>query len=120
MDTPDTPNNALTARQCLNCGTSFTPTRDWANFCKTKCRTDFHARHKAIGGVLISLVKAWTATRHAKPGSHEAEICAYARREITSIASLFNEEDKEAGRPGAASYVDRLMQSGTLYVDRRR
>lgn len=66
------------------------------------------------------LVKAWTATRHAPPGSREAKVCAYARREITQIASLHNEEDVAENRTSAIAYVEALMANKTMFVDRRR
>lgn len=103
-------------RLCCRCGSSYAPTREWANFCSPDCRKAFHADAKAQGGPMAPLVKAWIATRHAKPGSREAEICAFARRELTQMASDFNEAD----RVSATAYVDALMRSGSLYVDRRR
>lgn len=69
---------------------------------------------------MAALVKAWTATRHAKPGTREAEICRYARSEITKIAQHFNEEDEESGRQSAIEYVDSLMRTGTFWMDRTR
>lgn len=29
-------------RPCRHCGTPFAPRRAWAEFCKPKCRADFH------------------------------------------------------------------------------
>lgn len=65
---------------------------------------------------MAPLVKAWIATRHAKPGTEEAAVCAFARRELTQMATDFNERDKG----NAVEYVKTLMRSGTLYVDRAR
>lgn len=74
---------------------------------------------KARGGPLVPLVLAWTETRHAKAGTREAEICSYARREITAIASMFNDED--GGGQNAVDYVETLMRSHRpLYADRVR
>ena len=89
-------------------------------FCNEACRKAFRNRMLAEGAPIAALVKAWTMTRHAKPGSREAEVCTYARSQITQIAAMFNEQDEEAGRPDAVAYVETLMASGTLYVDRRR
>jgi len=86
---------------------------------------------KSRGGPLAPLVLAWNATRHAKPGTDEADVCRYARSEISAIAGLFLEEDEEQqrkfqageaanGRGSAVDYVKSLMRSGTLYVDRAR
>ena len=59
-------------------------------------------------------------TRHAKPGTLEAEVSRFARSEITSISSIFNDKDEAAGRPPAWRYVESLMRSGTRYMDRRK
>lgn len=107
-------------RKCCRCGSSFQPARAWSNFCSDKCRVGFHAANKSEGGPLAPLVKAWIATRHAKPGTPEAEVCNFARREITAMASAFNESDAEEGHVGAVEWVKTLMASGTLYMDRAR
>lgn len=88
-------------------------------FCSKVCRVAYHNRAYSQAGVLASLTKAWNATRHASPGSREAEICRYARSEITRIARILNDADKAMRRPDAASYVEKLMQSGSMYMDRR-
>lgn len=88
-------------------------------FCTDKCRKAFHRLAISEGAPLAPLVKAWHATRHAKPGTREADICRYARGEITSIASLFLDWDADEGRDTVA-YVGQLMDSGTLYIDRTR
>lgn len=105
---------------CGNCGNEFEQRRSWQSFCDRACSTEFHKRQKARGGPLAPLVLAWNATRHAKPGTEEAEVCRYARSEITAMASLFLEEDEGEGRGSAVDYVKTLMRSGTLYVDRAR
>lgn len=89
-------------------------------FCNPTCRQGFNNRMKAEGAPIAALVKAWTMTRHAKPGTREAEVCRYARSQLTQIASDFNERDDDAGRPSAVAYVETLMRAGTLYCDRRR
>lgn len=109
-------------RNCPACGASFPAGGRGMgkSFCSTPCRVTFNNRMKAEGAPLAALVKAWTLTRHAKPGSHEAEVCRFARSQITAIASLLNDEDQDKGRPSAVAYVETLMASGTLYMDRRR
>jgi len=87
-------------------------------FCSDPCRRSFLNRHTSEGAVLAPFVKAWHATRHAKPGSREAAICTFARGQITEISRLFLDRDKEEGRDVVA-YVGQLMDSGTLYIDRR-
>lgn len=89
-------------------------------FCSTTCRQGFNNRMKAEGAPIAALVKAWTMTRHAKPGTREAEVCRYARSQLTQIAAEFNDRDDEAGRPSAVAYVETLMRAGTLYCDRQR
>lgn len=110
----------LANRACCRCTAEFTPSRDWSNFCSDKCRTGFHNAMGKEGKVLAPLVKAWTATRHAKPGTEEAEVCAWARQQITEISRMFLDEDEEEDRGSAVAYVKGLMASGFLYVDRRR
>ena len=122
MDTTKTPKTPETRpeRPCVNCGEMFVPGREWSTFCSTPCRTGFANRMKARGGPLAALVIAWNDTRHAKPGTEEAEVCRFARSEITAIASAFIDEDREAGRGSAVDYVKALMSTGTRWVDRRR
>lgn len=107
-------------RRCAACNTSFQPSREWATFCSTACRTGFANRAKSEGGPLAPLVKAWNATRHAKPGTREAEICRFARSQITAIARELNEADEAAARASAIDYVGGLMDSGYQWADRRR
>lgn len=89
------------------------------NFCTDKCRQSFHNIHRSQGFVLAPLVKAWHATRHAKPDTREAEICTFARGQLTDIARTFLDADEEANRDVVA-YVGALMDSGFIYADRRR
>lgn len=89
-------------------------------FCEPACRQGFNNRMKAEGAPIAALVKAWTMTRHAKAGSEEAEVCRFARSQLTQIAAGFNDRDEDNGRPSAVDYVRTLMASGTLYCDRAR
>ena len=89
------------------------------NFCTDPCRTAFHSLHRSEGFPLAPLVKAWHATRHAKPGTREAAICQFARGQITQMARTFLERDEEQGRDVVA-YVGGIMDSGILWCDRRR
>jgi len=85
-----------------------------------KCRQRFSNRMKAEGGPMAALVKAWVMTRHAKPDTEEAEVCRFARSQLTQIAATFNDRDQDEDRPSAVQYVKTLMRSGTLYCDRAR
>ena len=107
---------------CPNCGIIVPPGGRGLGrvFCSKKCRLAFNARTKARGAVLAPFIQAQTQTRHAKAGTIEAEICSYARSEITQIGAIFNEQDEEAGRPPASAYVLAVMRSGTRYIDRQR
>ena len=105
---------------CAACGAAFEGAGRGLGkiFCTDPCRRAFHARMKGEGGTLAALVKAWAATRHAKAGTREAEICRYARRELTAIAQRHNAGDSQAGRASAVAYVGALMDAGTLWADR--
>lgn len=109
----------VAALKCHFCSQPFSSSRA-ARFCCEEHRKAF-ARLMAIqGAILAPLIKAWTATRHAPAGSNEAIVCGYARREITSIASILNEEDASAGVASAIEYVNALMDAGFRYIDRKK
>lgn len=110
-----------TSRECPGCGARFEAGGRGLGkiFCTDQCRKRFHAVHASQGNAMAALVKVWHSTRHAKPGSREAAICAFARRELAEIARLHLDDDKASGRDVVA-YVGSLMDSGTLFVDRRR
>lgn len=112
---------ACDLRFCPGCGANFPAGGRGMgkSFCTDECRKAFHAIHRAHGFPLAPLVKAWHATRHAKPGTREAEICTFARNQLTQIARTFLEEDTEGGRDVVA-YVGGIMDSGILWCDRRR
>ena len=117
-----TTQEATNQRPCPGCGGAVPEgTRGPAKtFCSQTCRQGFNNRMKAEGAPIAALVKAWTLTRHAKPGTREAEVCRYARSQLTQIAGDFNERDQNERRPSAVDYVETLMASGTLYCDRSR
>lgn len=106
---------------CPECGLQVEPGGRGLGriFCSKAHRLTFNARTKARGAVLAPYEQAAAQTRHAKPGTLEAEVSRFARSEITSISSIFNDEDEAAGRPPAWRYVESLMRSGTRYMDRR-
>lgn len=106
-------------RRCMNCPATFTADRVHNVFCDPACRKAFDARHLSQGRPAAPLLKAWTATRHAKPGTREAEICRFAMSELTAMATDFNAADAKAER-SAVDYVETLMRSGLRYVDRAK
>lgn len=110
------------SKTCPGCRAQFAPGGRGMGkqFCSDTCRTAHHARAKAEGAVIAQLAKAWNATRHAKPGTREADICRYARSELTAICQHFNERDSESGRGSAVDYVASLMEGGTIWADRLR
>lgn len=112
---------ATETRTCPGCGGCFPAGGRGLgkSFCTDTCRKAFHAIHRAEGFPLAPMVKAWHATRHAKPGTREAEICKFARNQLTQMARTFLDEDEESGRDVVA-YVGGLMESGSLWCDRRR
>jgi len=107
---------------CPGCGNAVEQAESGQTktFCTTPCRQKFNNRMKGEGAPIAALVKAWTMTRHAKAGTEEAEVCRFARSQLTQIAAAFNERDSDKGRPSAVDYVRTLMASGTLYCDRAR
>jgi len=117
------PVSAAPAGQCTcpGCGDPFAAGGRGLGkkFCSDQCRKAFHRLAMLEGPPLAPLVKAWHATRHAKPGTREAEICTFARGQITEIARVFLDGDDDAGRDTVA-YVGNLMDSGTLFIDRTK
>lgn len=112
---------ATPANTCPGCGAPFAPGGRGMGkkFCTDPCRRAFHRAAVGEGAVFGPLVKAWQATRHAKPGTREAEICRYARSELTRIARAMRAPDAAAGRDPVA-YVGTLMDSQTRHEDRTR
>lgn len=107
-------------RKCPGCGADFPAGGRGMgkSFHSDECRKAFHNVHRKEGFPLAPLVKAWHSTRHAKPGTREAEICTFARNQLTQIARGFLDQDEEEGRDVVA-YVGSLMDSGILYADRQ-
>lgn len=113
---------ASTEKHCPNCGDAVQPGGRGLGkvFCDKTCRVAFNNRAKAEGAVIVALVKCWLATRHAKPGTREADVCRRARRELTDIGRHLLERDAQAGRPPIVDYVEVLLAEGSIYADRAR
>lgn len=109
------------ARLCPNCGHDVPAGGRGLGrtFCSKDCRVAFNNRAKAEGAVIIALAKCWTANRHAKPDTREADLCRRARSELTEILRMMCDADAEAGRPPVADYVETLLRD-TMYCDRTR
>jgi hypothetical protein len=89
-------------------------------FCSTKCRQQYNNRLKIIGAPMAILIMAWEETRHAKPGTQDAEICRFARSQMTMIAHEANEGLRENGQPPASEMVTRMIKAGSIWADRKR
>lgn len=89
-------------------------------YCSTKCRQAYNNRLKVIGAPMAILIMAWEETRHAKPGSQEAEMCRFARSQMTMIAKVANEGFRNAGMPPATAMVTRMIKAGSIWADRKR
>lgn len=89
-------------------------------FCTNQCRQRYNNWLKIIGGPMAILIMAWEETRHAKPGSQEAEVCRFARSQMTMIAKEANDGLRTSGRPPATAMVTRMIKSGSLWTDRKR
>ncbi len=108
------PEKKLSTRLCPECGETFQTDHHSKRFCTPAHKQAYANREAAQGKVIASLVKAWRLGR----GSKGVAKAAFA--ELCTIVDSFNAEDKAAGRPPASVYVDGLLKSGFLYIDRKR
>ena len=99
---------------CPECGCTFATGHRTKRFCTPQHKQDYANREAAQGKVIASFVKAWRLGR----GSKGVAKAAFA--ELCTIVDSFNAEDKAAGRPPASLYVKGLLDTGYLYVDRKR
>lgn len=113
---------ATVSVRCPNCGDTVAAGGRGRGriFCRPKCRELFSARAKSEGAPLLAFVLASIETRHAKPGTREAEICRKARSEMTAIARDILDRRKAEGMPPAADYAETLLATGDRYMDRTR
>lgn len=108
------------SRKCDECPAIYTPSRAGMRFCGEPCRKAANNRNNSRGGAVVPLLQAWAMTRHAKPGTREAAINTYARREMTAIAAIYRDEDAAANRASVLDHVERMMAEQVKFVDRRR
>ncbi len=106
-------------RTCPECTTSFSPKREHGRFCQPSCAKTWNNRHTAKGGPLALLVKAWLATRHAKPGTRDAEIRRYAMAELTRMGRDLLDDDMAHDRD-VCDVVGAMMDAGEQYTDRQQ
>lgn len=111
---------------CVQCGSRFLPGRAGQRFCNPNrarvapCALAWGMVNTARGGPIVPILQAWAMTRHAKPGTREAEINRYARRFLTDAARHMNAQDAESPRASVLEYVGGLMDSREIYADRVR
>lgn len=108
---------ALRDNRCPECGAPVerrSPRGPAPIFCNQQHKDAFGNRMKRRGGAMLPLILAWRIDR----GS--GEIAKKAFSEICSMADLFNEIDRKAGRPRADFYAAKLMRGGARYIDRMK
>lgn len=88
-------------------------------YCSAECQKSAGNRKLGEGSAVIVAAKAWAMTRHAKPGTREAAICAAARSELTAILRDLNASDAHEGR-SAVDVFEAMMSDGTRWMDRKR
>lgn len=110
--THDAPEKAPKGRNCPECGQTFSTNHPTKRFCTPAHKQTYANREAAQGKVIASLAKAIRLKR----GSGVKE----ALSEYNRIVDSFNAEDREAGRPNAAVYVELLLKDGFTYLERKR
>lgn len=70
MNSPEThlAEAGATQRSCKECGGLFTPRRAWADFCKNKCRNDFHGRERRKEAIRARSMEMYEALRKIADG----------------------------------------------------
>lgn len=105
-------------RACLECAKEFAigpgPGRH-KTFCSSLCNGRYNSRCAARGKVLVPYAIAWRIGRNSKK-IKDNEIFA----EVIAILDSFAADDRAAGRPYPADYVERQLASGFHYKDRKR
>lgn len=108
----DAPKSEPKGRICPECGSTFSTNHPTKRFCTPAHKQAYANREAAQGKVIASLAKAIRLKR----GSGVKE----ALSEYNRIIDSFNAEDRAAGRPSAAVYVELLLKDGFQYIDRKR
>lgn len=90
-------------RTCAECGEKFTAKHTGAQFCAPAHKTAFHNRQKGRASVVMLAM----AYRQKRGGKGTGAECF---REMCRLLDLFNEEDRKAARPSAASYVEGMKR----------
>lgn len=87
------------SRTCCECGQKFVAKHPGAGFCTPAHKTAFHNRQKGRSSVVM-IAMAYRQKRGGKGTGAEAF------KEMCRLLDLFNEEDRKAGRPSAATYIE--------------
>lgn len=95
------------SRACAECGVKFVAGHPGAQFCAPAHKTAFHNRQKGRASVVM-LAMAYRQKRGGKGTG------ATAFKEMCRLLDLFNDEDRKAGRPSAASYVEGLKRRDVI------
>tara|TARA_R110002012_G_scaffold39633_1_gene109537 strand:- start:1556 stop:1912 length:357 start_codon:yes stop_codon:yes gene_type:complete len=88
--TPEIVSQASLVHACKECGAKFSKDGRDKHFCRSKCRNAFNNRKKARGAILVDL---FMRARFDRKGTGKG---AYS--EMCTLASVWREEDKKAGR----------------------
>ena len=111
------------ANVCPECGQAFSQPAKTAKggrprtFCSDEHKTAFHRREQKEGRAIIALAKAWRVSRNR---SEDRETGRKALSEMCSILDGFISDDRKAGRPRPTQYVNQMLSTGFLYIDRKR
>lgn len=101
-------------RTCCECGLKFRAGHPGAQFCTPAHKLAFHNRQKGRSAAIMYAM-AYRQKRGAKGTGAESF------KELCRLLDLYNAEDREAGRPSAAQYVEGLMRRdhfGTAWESR--
>ena len=83
---------------CRNCGNEFEAAKASQEFCSTQCRKDFNNRRQTRGLLMYDMVmeKRFNRDKQFKQGELQTM--------IDTLASVFHQEDLEAGRTGTMGW----------------
>ncbi|WP_133125814.1 transcriptional regulator [Thalassospira marina] len=87
---PDNASDVSLVHACKECGIAISKQGRDRLFCSTECRSAFNNRKKARGAVLIDLFMRARFDRKGTGAGAYSEMC--------TLASVWREEDKKAGR----------------------
>ena len=103
-------------RVCPECGA--VPVRKSAKgppptFCSPDCKRARGNRRLVRGSAIIEMAQAWRVDRGSGP------IAQQAFAQFCQMLDQFNAEDKDAGRPRADLMAAKILDTGTIFMDRQ-